>query len=259
MLSQIFSNLATLGIIQHDMKYKLKIWIISIFTFNILLVSCIDENITNISESIEINSSYSLPIGNASYDINDYFELLKSLNLDTIVPDTLQIDTIPGPPGDSLGLVGYNDTIYTNIKYVVDTLLYYGFDFSSLGDDLDKIKAITFVSIINNDFPTETKVQVYFAGEAMTIIDSLFSDGPYLISPPELDNEGIPVDRAPEIVITPVSDSVIARLHDIRQIIVNGYVKTIRPDVNISKFYSYYILYLHIAARIELLYNTSEF
>lgn len=226
---------------------------------NILFISCIDENITNISESIEINSSYSLPIGNVLYSINDYFELLKSLNLDTIMPDTLQIDTIQGSQGDSLDLVGYNDTIYTNIKYVVDTLIYYEFDFSSLGDDLEKIKAITFVTIINNDFPTETKVQVYFAGEAMTIIDSLYSDGPYLISPPDLDNNGIPLDRPPEIVTTPVSDSVITHLPDIRQIIVYGYVKTLRPDINISKFYSYYILSVHIASRIELLFNTYEF
>jgi hypothetical protein len=241
------------------MRYKLKILAISVYIINILFVSCIDENITNISESLEINSSYSLPIGDVSYDINDYFDLLKSLNLDTIVPDTVQIDTIQQPPEDSLGLVGYNDTIYTNIQYVVDTLIYHDFDFSSLGEDLEKIKAITFVSIIDNDFPTETKVQVYFAGEAMTIIDSLFSDGPYLISPPDLDNEGIPLDRPPEIITTPVSESVIAHLPDIRQIIVYGYVKTLRPDVNISKFYSYYILSMHIATRIELLFNTSEF
>jgi hypothetical protein len=87
----------------------------------------------------------------------------------------------------------------------------------------------------------------------------LFSDGPYLISPPDLDNEGIPLDRPPEIITTPVSESVIAHLPDIRQIIVYGYVKTLRPDVNISKFYSYYILSMHIATRIELLFNTSEF
>ena len=241
------------------MKHKLKIGIISILILNISFFSCIDENITNISESVEINSSYSLPIGDISYDINDYFELLKSLDLDTIVPDTMQIDTIQSQYRDSLGLVGYNDTLYTNIKYVVDTLIYTEFDFSSVEDDIEKIKAITFVSIVNNDFPTETKVQVYFADEFRAVIDSLFSTGPYIISPPELDNQGKPVDRHPDISTTPVSDYLISNLPEVRQIIVYGYVRTLRPDIDISKFYSYYILSVHLGVRIELEFNTSEF
>ena len=185
--------------------------------------------------------------------------MLKDLGLDTIQPDTLQIDTIQSQYGDSLGLVEYNDTVYENIRYVVDTLIYNPFDFSSLGNDLEKIKAITFVSIINNDFPTETRLQVYFADGSQAIIDSLFGSGPYLFIPPELDNNGIPVDRPLEIVNTPVSEYVIENLAEIRNIIVNGYVKTLRPDINISKFYSYYILSIHIAVRIELEFNTSEF
>lgn len=241
------------------MKSRLIIWFILIFLIESLFISCIDRNITNISESLEINSSYSLPIGDVSYDINDYFELLKDLGLDTIQPDTLQIDTIQSQYGDSLGLVEYNDTLYENIRYVVDTLIYNQFDFGSLGNDLDKIKAVTFVSIINNDFPTETRLQVYFADGSLAIIDSLFSSGPYLFTPPELDNDGIPVDRPLDIVNTPVSEYVIENLAEIRYIIVNGYVKTLRPDINISKFYSYYILSIHIAVRIELEFNTSEF
>ena len=241
------------------MKHRLIIWLTIIFIIESLFISCIDKNISNISESLEINSSYSLPIGDVSYDINDYFELLKDLGLDTLLPDTVQIDTIQSQYGDSLGLVEYNDTLYENIKYVVDTLIYKEFNFSSLGDDLEKIKAVTFVSIINNDFPTETHMQVYLADESTAIIDSLFSSGPYFFSPPELDGDGIPVDRPLDIVTTPVSEYIIENLAEVRYIIVYGYVKTLRPDIDISKFYSYYILSIHIAVRIELEFNTSEF
>jgi len=231
------------------MKSGLKILLVAPAILNFLFIACIDENIRNISEELEINSSYSIPIGDVIYSINEYFEMLDFYGLDTI--QTL--------PGDSIDLVEYEDSIYNNTRYIVDTLIYNEFDFSSLGDNLDKISAITFVSIINNDFPTETKIQVYFADESMSIIDSLFSDGPYSLPPPDLDNEGIPVDHPPVIIVTPVSEYLIENIADIRRIITYGYVKTLRPDIDISKFYSYYLLSIHIAARIELEFNTSEF
>jgi hypothetical protein len=231
------------------MKSGLKILFITSAILNLLFISCIDENIRNISEEMEINSSYSIPLGDVTYSINEYFEMLNFYGLDTV--QTL--------PGDSIDLVEYEDSIYNNTKYVVDTLIYTEFDFSSLGDDLDKIKDITFISIIKNDFPTETKVQVYFADESMGIIDSLFSDGPYSLPPPDLDNEGIPLDHPPDVIITPVSQHLVENMADIRRIITYGYVRTLRPDIDISKFYSYYLLSIHIAARIELEFNTSEF
>jgi hypothetical protein len=231
------------------MKSGLKILLAATAVLNFLFIACIDENVRNISEELEINSSYSIPIGDVTYSINEYFEMLDFYGLDTI--QTL--------PGDSIDLVEYEDSIYNNVRYVVDTLIYNEFDFSSLGDDLDKISAITFVSIISNDFPTETKVQVYFADESMSIIDSLFSDGPYSLPPPDLDNEGMPIDHPPDIIVTPVSQYLIENLADVRRIITYGYVRTLRPDIDISKFYSYYILSIHIAARIELEFSTSEF
>jgi hypothetical protein len=231
------------------MKSGLKILLVIPAILNFLLIACIDENIRNISEELEINSSYSIPIGDVTYSINEYFEMLDFYGLDTI--QTL--------PGDSIDLVEYEDSIYNNTRYVVDTLIYNEFDFSSLGDDLDKISAITFVSIVNNDFPTETKIQVYFADESMSVIDSLFSDGPYSLPPPDLDNEGIPFDHPPDIIVTAVSEYLIENLSDVRRIITYGYVRTLRPDIDISKFYSYYLLSIHIAARIELEFNTSEF
>jgi hypothetical protein len=238
------------------MKNKIKIGIISILILNISFFSCIDENITNISESVEINSSYSLPVGEVIYSINDYFELLDSLGLDTMQLDTLQLDSLRALYP---GYVGYEDTVYVNIKYAVDTLLRKQFDFSSLGDNLEKIKAITFVLIIDNEFPTETHAQVYLSDESMTFIDSIFSDGPLVILRPDLDNNGIPVNKPPDIKYYPVSESVIENLASINNIMIYGYVETLRSDVDISKFYSDYELYIHIGARIELEFNTSDF
>ena len=69
------------------MKYRLHIFwqVVIILT---VFISCIDENITNISDSLELNQSYSLPVGDVSYTINDYFATLDTLQFDTIQADT---------------------------------------------------------------------------------------------------------------------------------------------------------------------------
>ena len=120
------------------MKYRLHIfWQVVIILA--VFISCIDENITNISDSLELNQSYSLPVGDVSYTINDYFATLDTLQFDTIQADTLQIDTLISPLPDTIDLVEFNDTLYTNVKYLLDTTIDTEFDFGELNEDLDKI------------------------------------------------------------------------------------------------------------------------
>lgn len=241
------------------MKYQLHIFCVAVLILTVLFISCIDENITNISDSLDLNQSYSLPIGDVSYTINDYFETLDTFQLDTLQSDTLQIDTLLTPLPDSIEFVEFNDTLYANVKYLLDTTIDTEFDFGALADDLDKIKAITLVFIIDNDFPTDTWTQVYFMDDAGNQIDSLFIEGPLLISAPELNIDGIPEERPPEIKVCPVSDYIIDNIASIRFIRVFGIVRTIRPDVNIVKFYSEYDINFHIGVRVELEFNVSEF
>lgn len=240
------------------MKYRLNIFWQGIIILTVF-ISCIDENITNISDSLELNQSYSLPVGDVSYTINEYFKTLDTLQFDTVQVDTLQIDTLATPLSDTIDLVEFNDTLYANVKYLLDTSIDTEFDFGEINEDLEKIKAITFVFIVDNDFPTDTWTQVYFIDESENHIDSLFIDGPLLISAPELDNDGFPVERPPEIKVCPISDNLIDNMASIRFIRIFSIVRTIRPDVDIVKFYSEYNIDFHIGVRVELQFNINEF
>ncbi len=232
------------------MRYHLYIFFRWIIIISVLSVSCVDENITNISENLDINSCYSIPVGDIEYSINDYFE-----SLDTIQTDTLQLDSLSLLFPDS---VIFNDTIYSNVRYIFDTSTVTEFDFSNLPNDIDKVKAVTFILTIISEFPTETWSQVYFADGSLSVLDSVISDGPIIIPAPDLDNNGIPLNKSPVIRICPVSDYIIENLADIRYILVYGAVKTVRTDVNVVKFYPEYMLNIHIGVRVELEFSTSE-
>jgi hypothetical protein len=51
-------------------------------TITILLIfaGCFKENMTTVSDSVLIHSSYSLPIGEVVYNINEYFEALDTVH-----------------------------------------------------------------------------------------------------------------------------------------------------------------------------------
>lgn len=232
------------------MKNSLKILLQSLFLFVILLNSCVDENITNISDSLDINSCYSFPVGDVTYSINNYFE-----SLDTIRPDSIEIDSLIVSTTDS---IQFNGIYFYNIKPVYDTTTLSTFDFSVLNNHIDKVKAVTIVLIVDSDFPTETRIQVYFTDDSYNIMDSVYADGPMVISPPDLDNNGIPLDRPPEIRYCSLSEGLIDNLMDIRYILAYGAVRTTRPDAGVVKFYAEYMLNIHIGARVELEFSTSE-
>ncbi len=86
----------------------------------LLAVSCIDKDIMNISDSVEINSRYSVPIGTYNTDINDYLE-----SLDTLGPSS----------GDSLY---YEDVLYPVNESYVDFTLSDSLNFNLIKDPAGK-------------------------------------------------------------------------------------------------------------------------
>lgn len=232
------------------MNCQLKILFRLVTISIIILNSCVDENITNISDSLDFNSYYSFPVGDVTYSINNYFE-----SLDTLGVDTLQVDTLIVSSSDS---VEYNGMFFHNIKPAYDTTILSEFDFSILDEYSDNIRAVTIVLVVTSDFPTEIRTQVYFTDESQVIMDSMYVDGPLIIPAPDIDNNGRPLDRQTVIRYCPLSEDLINNLTDIRYILAYGAVRTIRPDEGVVKFYPEYMLNIHIGARVELEFSTSE-
>ncbi len=210
-----------------------------LFVLPILLTSCIKDKINSISDSVLINSSYSLPIGTVVYQVNDYFEAL---------------DTIHIPWPDS---VSYNDTIYPNLLDTITKVDYKFFDFANLGGDIQKIKSITLRLIISNGFPTEVKSQVYFT-DHFSHMDPLFSGGTESILPATLGPEGKVISPNVQYRDILLPQNMIENLANYTNIEIFGQVLTSRPDIKIAKFYSDYELKIHIGLRIELEYNLNE-
>jgi hypothetical protein len=218
------------------MKYYFFIYILII-----LVAGCVDENITNISENMEITSSYSLPVGQAEYDINEYLDGLKE-------------SIFPWP--DSLY---YNDTLYPNYLEYVEEFDIKEFDFSRLGENLDKIESIMLRIIIDNGYPTKAISQVYFTDMAMSyLIDSVFSTGPHVIEPAKIDDNGRVVEPYHEFFDVYMSQQFIDNMADIRHVNIFSRVFTSRNDILHTKLYSDYRLKVHIGIRVGLRYNIED-
>jgi hypothetical protein len=210
------------------------------FLIPLMMTGCIDENILKVSRDIEINPSYSLPLGPLAYDINEYLESL---------------DTVSFPWQDSLF---YNDTLYPNpLPYLVQYGINY-FNFNSLISDISRVENIMFRLIVSNGYPTPAFTQVYFAEENQVPLDSAFADGPYELQPADTNADGVVTAPYEEIVDVPMSPNLIQNMGNIRYINIQSIIYTTRHDVPQVKFYSYYAYHINIAIRIQLRMNTGE-
>lgn len=209
------------------------------FILALLAVSCIDRDIMNISDSVEINSRYSVPIGNYDADINDYLG-----SLDTLGPSS----------GDSLY---YEDVKYpVNETYITFTLSD-SLNFNLIKDPEGKVKSVEFVILISNGYPTPAVVQIYFMSGS-TAIDSAFVSGPHVINPGQINSEGIVTDPSTSMLTVSMPADFNDKLSSITGVMVKGKIYLTRPDIKLVKFFDEYELNMHVGTRIELLFNTSE-
>jgi hypothetical protein len=220
---------------------KLKyIKIYPLFSVLLAFTACIDENITHVSEDMDITSGFSIPGGPLTYSINNYLESL---------------DTIVTTADDSLF---YNDTLYPNYLDYLIRIDNEDFDFTRLSDNLDHIESIMFRLIVTNGYPTKAITQIYFTDDINLIIDSLFADGPYVLPSAPVNNEGKVTSPYEEIVDIYMSSDFIDHMPDIRNMLIHSVIYTKRDDIRHVKFYSDYVFKINIAARVLIRYNTNE-
>lgn len=216
----------------------LKISLFFMVTF--LLTGCIDENIFKVSEDVEITPSYSLPLGPLTYNINEYLESLDEVNFPC--PDSLY----------------YNDVLYPSYLPYLTRFDTNFFDFNSLSNDLDRIESVMFRLMITNGYPTMTIVQVYFADAGLALLDSAFAEGPHILQPAAIDDQGIVTAPYEEIADVTMSPYFVQNMGNIRYIIIEGIIYTTRPDIPQVKFYTHYEYRVNIAVRIRLRINTGD-
>jgi len=204
-----------------------------------LAASCFDRDILNISDSVEINSRYSVPVGTYDTDINDYFE-----GLDTQGPSS----------GDS---VYYEGILYPVNESHVDFSFSDSLTFNMIKDPEGKVKSVEFVFLVSNGYPTPAVVRVYFmSGSA--VIDSAFISGPRIINQGIVNSEGIVSEPSLTMITIAMPADFNDKISSIRGIMVKGSIYLTRPDIKLVKFLDHYKFNLHIGARIEMLFNTND-
>jgi hypothetical protein len=205
----------------------------------LIAISCVNRDILNISDSLELNPRYSVPIGTYDTDINNYLESL---------------DTLGASSGDSLY---YEGVLYPIDKSYVDFSISDSLNFNLIKDPSGKVKSVEFIVLLTNGYPTPAMVQVYFMSGSATI-DSAFISGPRAINPAFLNSEGIVTDPSTTLLTVSMPADFNDKLPTVRGILVKGRIFLTRPDIQWVKFFHEYKFNLHIGARIELLFNTSD-
>ncbi len=147
--------------------YVLKtIWIFS----GLILVSCIDKDVTDIDPTLIYDAEFSLPVGDTLLVAADFVDTA----LLTTVPDLVDKDTVSW-------------FLYDDMYYFSPGVLYDSagtpLSISDFFTDTSEIVSITFRVNVVNRIPAKMFLQVYFAGAGSNIPDSLFQEGPFVIQP----------------------------------------------------------------------------
>lgn len=216
-----------------------------LFFLSFLLFSCIDDDLTNISQSVQLNPSYSLPIGTIVYDLKDELERIERFAYLSSVPasDSIKINEVVYPL----------PVQFQQFKITQS----YIFNYTMVGVDHEKIKSILFRLVIKNSFPTETILRIIFADELNYTIEEPFPDG-LTIPPASFDDKGNVTVPSESILDLPVSEKLMNNFNQIRTIVIRSTVNATNPDLAIVHFNSSLNMSIHIGARIELEYNTNE-
>jgi hypothetical protein len=217
------------------MKKSSLIKAVFLFSFCIVTVeSCIRKDVTNISDNLHYQPTFSAPITTSSFSINNYFE-----NIDTLVP---------GYPD----FVYYNDSLLPNYAKSVSFDEQVQFDFSSLGTWINQVNYAMFRLNITNGFPTEAALQVYFADNSQAVFDSLITSGPLSIPPGEISQNGKVIQPYQGQYDIELNELQLNELTDIRFFLTKGVVNTTRQDIDTVKFYPGYRLSMQIGLRLGL-------
>jgi hypothetical protein len=199
----------------------------------ILFVSCEKrDNYSNIEFNYQYEGEFSFQALNTEVSLPDFGKNLPSLWIDN--PALLQL----------LDTIQYESQI--------------PFSFKDLVNEESKIKKITFVISVHNDFPAKSIATVYLADYKMEVKDTLHSSVPILIHASTLNSDGSIVRKGEHIQVFEISKSQFQKWSTMRNIIIKGYFENNSNLFNYHKFYSTYRIKMDMGLQIQFNFNFSE-
>jgi hypothetical protein len=211
----------------------------SILVLFVLFTSCIREDISNLSDNLLINQSFSIPFGT------------RDLKVDA--PPVLDTSSIPGIYGSFY----YNNRVYpNNFPYFTST---YELDFN-LRDNKAReewIKRIVFHFLGENTFPCKVYIQVYTYGNGI-LLDSVFQTGPVSLDPAVTNAQGDILQSTATLFDVPFEGNRLALLKQVTNLSYLGKVINSGGKTSIIHLSNKSKVSVNIAFQVELQYNLKD-
>ena len=121
-------------------------------------------------------------------------------------------------------------------------------------DSIDEVESVIFRTIIDNEFPIEAGMQIYFTDENYTRLDSLVNSGDQVIIPPaDVDlNTGELIKAEQKMNFFSYSRNRIENILSAKKILIKAKLNTSGLATQNIKIYNYYKLKVKLAAEIEI-------
>ena len=113
-------------------------------------------------------------------------------------------------------------------------------------DSINVLQSATLRAIIENEFPVDVDVQLYFVDENYTVIDSLFSNGERLVQSSTIDANGDLVSATTSENDIVVSEDKLDNLMNSSKIILHASLETGNGGTQDAKFYTHYEMNINL-------------
>ena len=113
-------------------------------------------------------------------------------------------------------------------------------------DSINILQSATLRAIIENEFPVDVDVQLYFVDENFAVIDSLFSNGERLVQSSTIDANGDLVSATTSENDIVVSEDKLNNLMNASKIILHASLETANGGTQDAKFYTHYEMNINL-------------
>jgi hypothetical protein len=185
----------------------------------IILPACVNEDFENTFNNTAIKTEWSLPIGITEYK--------------------LSTSDFSGSSSDVPGSCGIN--YFNDLPFTQNNPYYERNDQQNLDIDVnnfinDNIESLSFRINIYNSYPTDVSSQIYLYADGHLLLDSVFKEGPKLISGGITDTSGRIVAEKYEMFDIPFNDRMEA-IKQARTYKIHSKISTRKTGLKYIRFY----------------------
>ncbi len=153
--------------------------ILAILFISLLIYSCYDKDLVNISETVFYTPEYSFPIGKKDILLDEIITELGDL---TEIPDTVNLpDTVP--------IFIYDDIVFESPTNLTHTSIE-SYDFSTISTNLEHVTSLMLRTNSVNEVPGELNIKISFLDENYYAIPNLCKDCILTIDAASINEDG---------------------------------------------------------------------